>query len=120
MDLFTQLGMQAVSATTLDAVLADSDELTVAYWWGTDCFNCEQFKKQASQQLEALLALKLRWLQANVYDDAELVRRFSLHGVPAFYFFRAGKKLGRVTGWQGLPYFCEVVAQLQLAATVPK
>ncbi len=120
MDLFTQLGMQAVSATTLNAVLTDSDELTVAYWWGTDCFNCEQFKRQASQQLEALLALKLRWLQANVYDDAELVRRFSLHGVPAFYFFRAGKKLGRITGWQGLPYFCEVVAQLQLASTTPK
>lgn len=119
MDIFDQLGMQAVSAATLDAVLAESDELTVAYWWGKDCFNCEQFKKQAGQQLAALLDLKLRWLQANVYDDADLARRFSLHGVPAFYFFRAGKKLGRITGWQGLPYFCEVVAQLRLTSTAP-
>uniref|UniRef100_UPI0038BACDC9 hypothetical protein n=1 Tax=Paraburkholderia dipogonis TaxID=1211383 RepID=UPI0038BACDC9 len=35
-------------------------------------------------------------------EHRELVRRVMLHGVPTWFFFYRGKRLGRATGWHGL------------------
>ena len=56
-------------------------------------------------QPDAMRALGLRWFHSNVYEHRELGRRFLLHGVPTWFFFHRGKRLGRATGWHGLAQF---------------
>jgi len=62
-----------------------------------------------------LLALGLTWFEANVYRDEALGLRFGLHGVPTFVLFRGGKRLGRITGWPGLPQFTQAIGRLRPA-----
>ena len=113
-DFFDRFSMQPVSAATFDGALAEAGEALVGvYFWGDNCFNCEQFKQAAVLKQAELQAQGLHWLQANVYEDRELGRRFSLHGVPTFYFFHKGKKLGRITSWPGLPQFKQAIAGLR-------
>jgi thioredoxin-like negative regulator of GroEL len=105
-DFFQRFGMRPVDSAGFDAALAAAgDALVGVYFWGEDCFNCEQFKKAATLKAEAFGALGLHWLQADVYADPALGQRFGLHGVPTFYFFHRGKKLGRITSWPGWPQF---------------
>jgi hypothetical protein len=61
-------------------------------------------------QPEAIRALGLKWFHSNVYEHRELGRRFVLHGVPTWFFFHRGKRLGRATGWHGLGQFEAAVA----------
>ncbi|MCW7537741.1 thioredoxin family protein [Aquabacterium sp. A7-Y] len=111
---FERFGMRPVSAVGFDAALENAGEALVAvYFWGENCFNCEQFKKAALLRHADIATLRLHWLHANVYSDTELGRRFSLHGVPTFYFFHRRRKLGRITSWPGLPRFTEAVQRLQ-------
>jgi len=113
-DFFGRFGMQPVSSADFDAALAAAgDALVGVYFWGDDCFNCDQFKKAALLQEAALKAQDIHWLHANVYQDTELGRRFSLHGVPTFYFFHRGRKLGRITSWPGLPQFQQAISGLR-------
>ncbi|MFK0379087.1 thioredoxin family protein [Pandoraea sp. NPDC090278] len=108
---FEAFSMHELTAATFDEGLRTAgDDLAVVFFWGVDCFNCEVAKKTMLAQREAIEALGLRWFHANVYADMALGRRFALHGVPTFFFFHAGKKLGRATGWQGLPQFRLAVA----------
>ncbi|ODP33941.1 thioredoxin family protein [Pandoraea sp. ISTKB] len=108
---FEAFSMRELTAGTFDDGLREAgDDLAVVFFWGVDCFNCEVAKKAMLAQREAIEALGLRWFHANVYADMALGRRFALHGVPTFFFFHAGKKLGRATGWQGLPQFRLAVA----------
>lgn len=111
---FERFGMQPVSAAAFDGALAEAGGALVGvYFWGDHCFNCEQFKKSAALNEAEFKAQGVHWLQANVYQDTELGRRFSLHGVPTFYFFHRGKKLGRITSWPGLPEFERAIAGLR-------
>nr|WP_297350826.1 thioredoxin family protein [uncultured Caldimonas sp.] len=111
---FERFAMRPVTASGFDQALDDAGEALVGvYFWGDNCFNCEQFKKAAVLKEAELKAQNVHWLQANVYEDAELGRRFSLHGVPTFYFFHRGKKLGRITSWPGLPQFQQAIAGLR-------
>lgn len=112
-DFFERFAMQPVDATGFDAALAAAPDLACVYFWGEHCFNCEQFKNAVQITPQRLQALGVSWLHANVYADTALGRRFGLHGVPAFYFFAAGRKLGRITGWQGFEHFAGVVADLR-------
>jgi hypothetical protein len=108
---FEAFSMQALTAATFDDGLREAgDALAVVFFWGVDCFNCEVAKKTMLAQREAIDALGLRWFHANVYADMALGKRFALHGVPTFFFFHEGKKLGRATGWHGLPQFRLAVA----------
>ena len=103
--------MRELTAGTFDdGVREAGDDLAVVFFWGVDCFNCEVAKKTMLAQRDAIDALGLRWFHTNVYADMALGRRFALHGVPTFIFFHAGKKLGRATGWHGLPQFRLAVA----------
>ncbi|SAI55344.1 thioredoxin [Bordetella trematum] len=113
--VFEVFGMRAVRSESFEAAVlqAPESELCCVFLWGQDCYNCNIFKQTALLHREALLALDLSWFQADVYEDVALGQRFGLHGVPAFMFFRAGKRLGRVTGWPGLPQFSAAVRRLQ-------
>jgi hypothetical protein len=108
--------MTAVASDGLDAALVDSAGLTCVYLWGYDCFNCDIAKKQMLLNQPRVEALGLRWLECNVYDDTRMRDRFALHGVPAFFFFRRGRRLGRITGWPGIAAFCEAVERLHAEA----
>jgi hypothetical protein len=89
-----------------DAGLASAgDDLAVVFFWGLDCFNCEIARKAMLAQPDAIRALGLKWFHSNVYEHRELGRRFVLHGVPTWFFFHRGKRLGRATGWRGLAQF---------------
>jgi thioredoxin-like negative regulator of GroEL len=111
---FEQFGMGPVDSAGFDAALqAAGDALVAVYFWGEDCFNCEQFKKAATLKAAQLQSLDLHWLQADVYADPALGQRFGLHGVPTFYFFHRGRKLGRITSWPGWPQFESAVLDLR-------
>ncbi|QYY32607.1 MULTISPECIES: thioredoxin family protein [Cupriavidus] len=112
---FDALGMQSVDSTSIDAaVAAAGDKLVCVFFWGVDCFNCEMAKKAMLANPEPIRALDLHWLHANVYAHPDLGRRFGLHGIPVFMFFRNGKKLGRATGWHGHGQFAAAVANARL------
>jgi hypothetical protein len=114
--IFATFDMKAVDTGTFDDQLnAPGDDLRCVFFWGKDCFNCDIFKKTALSQVEAIRALNLTWFHADVYADEPLGRRFGLHGVPAFFLFRNGKRLGRVTGWPGLGQFSAAIARLNAA-----
>ncbi|MEI5999205.1 thioredoxin family protein [Paraburkholderia bengalensis] len=103
---FAVFDMQELTADTFDAGLESAgEELAVVFFWGLDCFNCEIAKKAMLAQPDAIRALGLRWFHSNVYQHRDLGRRFVLHGVPTWFFFYRGKRLGRATGWHGLAQF---------------
>jgi len=114
---FDAFGMQAVDEASIDtAIAAAGDKLVCVFFWGVDCFNCEMAKQAMLSNPGPLRALDLHWLHANVYAHPELGRRFGLHGVPVFMFFRNGKKLGRATGWHGHGQFAAAVANARRKA----
>ncbi|WP_175919053.1 thioredoxin family protein [Burkholderia pyrrocinia] len=119
---FVAFDMQALAADTFDAGIEGAgDALAVVFFWGVDCFNCEIAKKAMLAQPEAIRALDLKWFHCNVYEHHQLGRRFGLHGVPTWFFFHRGKRLGRATGWHGLAQFQAAVsaarAKIALAAS---
>ena len=108
---FAAFDMQELTADTFDAGLKEAgDELAVVFFWGFDCFNCEIAKKAMLAKPDEIRALGLRWFHSNVYEHRELGRRFLLHGVPTWFFFHRGKRLGRATGWHGIAQFEAAVA----------
>ena len=113
--VFETFSMRPVGSASFDAevVNAPGDELRCVFLWGQDCYNCNIFKQTALLHKDALLGLELSWFQADVYADEALGRRFSLHGVPTFMLFRGGKRLGRITGWPGLPQFSAAIHRLK-------
>jgi hypothetical protein len=103
---FSVFEMQELSADTFDSALALAvDELAVVFFWGVDCYNCEIAKKAMVAKPNEIRALGLKWYHSNVYEHRELGRRFMLHGVPTWFFFHRGRRLGRATGWHGLGQF---------------
>lgn len=112
--VFETFAMRPVSTASFDDVVvqAPGDDLRCVFLWGHDCYNCNIFKQTALLQREALLGLGLSWFEADVYADPALGQRFGLHGVPTFVLFRAGKRLGRITGWPGFPQFSEAIRKL--------
>ncbi|CAN5457548.1 thioredoxin family protein [soil metagenome] len=110
--------MKSVTSQALDAVLADASGLVCVYLWGFDCFNCDIAKRQLLLHEPRVKALDLGWLECNVYADTRMRDRFALHGVPAFFFFHGGRKLGRITGWPGIAAFCEAIERLQVKTGV--
>jgi len=114
-EVFQVFGMQHVDSAGFDTdvVNAPGSDLRCVFLWGQDCYNCNLFKQAALLHQDTLLDLGLTWFEADVYADEPLGRRFSLHGVPTFVLYRAGKRLGRITGWPGLPQFKAAMLRLQ-------
>jgi hypothetical protein len=113
-DVFGVFSMRRITAASFEAEVlnAPAGALCCLFLWGNDCFNCNLFKQTALLHKDALLGLKLQWFESNVYEDPAFGRKFSLHGVPAFMLFRGGKRLGRVSGWPGLPQFSQAIEAL--------
>lgn len=113
--VFDVLNMQGVSDADFEArvLRTPGDDLRCVFLWGHDCYNCNLFKQAALHYQQALQALRLTWFHADVYADRALERRFSLHGVPTFFFYREGKRLGKITGWPGLPAFEKAMRDLR-------
>lgn len=113
--VFRVFAMRPVVTADFDQVVVDApgDDLRCVFLWGQDCYNCNLFKQAALLHQQALLDLGLTWFQADVYADEPLGRRFGLHGVPTFVLYRGGERLGRITGWPGLPQFVAAIRRLQ-------
>ena len=116
--VFDRLSIAPVTAENFDALIYRPAEipdgkLKCVFFWGIDCPNCEIAKHVLSERSEEALALGLEWFHANVYDIPELGTRFSLFGIPAFFFFRDGKKLGRISPFPGFADFADAVRTLR-------
>ena len=113
--VFQAFGMRHVGTDDFDeaVVRAPGDDLRCVFLWGEDCYNCNIFKQTALLHRDALAALNLTWFEADVYADPALGQRFGLHGVPTFVLYRGGRRLGRITGWPGLPQFTDAVRRQQ-------
>ena len=116
-DFFQRFPMRRVTTDGLDAELAvDDDRIVILFLWGRDCPNCDIAKRQILLTAERFGWPEVRWLHDNVYDDPKMATRFGLHGIPAWFLFHRGKKLGRITSWPGTDAFVEAVRK-QIAAT---
>jgi len=113
-EIFSRFAMRAVNSATFDTHVINptGSELRCVFFWGHDCYNCDRFKNTALMLEPQLKALDIEWYHANVYEDPALGQRFGLHGIPAFVFYRSGKRLGRISGWPGLPQFSQAVQRL--------
>ena len=106
--------MRRTSSVALDEVLGNSPaKLDILFLWGRDCVNCEIAKAAILAASARFQWPDVRWLHANVYADPEMATRFGLHGVPVFFVFRHGSKLGRITEWPGASAFVEAIEKLR-------
>lgn len=116
-DFFERFPMERVDHVALDAALAaDDDRIAILFLWGRDCPNCDIAKRQILLAADRFRWPEVRWLHDNVYDDPKMAARFGLHGIPAWFLFHRGKKLGRITSWPGADAFVDAVNR-QIAAT---
>jgi len=116
-EFFNQFPMQRVTNAGLDADLAsDDDRIAILFLWGRDCPNCDIAKRQILLTADQFSWPQVRWLHDNVYDDPSMATRFGLHGIPAFFLFHRGRKLGRITSWPGTEAFVAAVEK-QIALT---
>lgn len=88
------------------------DQLICIFFWGHDCPNCEIAKKVLVDRKSDVDSLKMKWYQANIYEDFDLATRFGLFGIPVFIFFKNGKKLGKISPFPGFDPFFEAVSKL--------
>lgn len=116
-EFFAQFPMAKITSGELDADLAaDDNRIAILFLWGRDCPNCDIAKRQILLTPERFQRPELRWLHDNVYDDPKMATRFGLHGIPAFFLFHRGRKLGRISPWPGTEAFMEAVEK-QVALT---
>jgi hypothetical protein len=93
---FAVFGMQALDEAGFDAGLASAgDQLAVVFFRGLDCFNCEIARKAMLAKPGEIRALGLKWFHSNVCAHRDPGRRFMLHGLPAWFFFHRGRRLGQ-------------------------
>lgn len=106
--------MWPVSSSALDSELGSTPAaLDILFLWGRDCVNCEIAKAAIMAASSRFQWPDVRWLQTNVYVDAEMATRFGVHGIPVFFVFRRGKKLGRITEWPGADAFVTAIEKLR-------
>lgn len=106
--------MLHTSSAALDDVLENSTaKLDILFLWGRDCVNCDIAKAAILAASNRFQWPDVRWLHANVYADPEMATRFGLHGIPVFFVFRRGRKLGRITEWPGTDAFVEAIEKLR-------
>lgn len=109
-DFFDRFPMKRIVNVDLDADLATDDpRVVILFLWGRDCPNCDIAKRQILLSADRFGWPEVRWLHDNVYDDPTMATRFGLHGIPAFFLFHRGKKLGRITSWPGTDAFVGAV-----------
>ncbi|MEM6559387.1 MAG: thioredoxin family protein [Myxococcota bacterium] len=98
------------SEQVLDLV-QDPSVLTVVEFWGHDCPNCDVFAAAQSDLLKALGDAPVRFLKVNAYDDPTLATEWAIHGIPTFFLYRSGERLGRMTSFKGKEYWLAVIRE---------
>lgn len=112
---FTTYNFEKIGTTDFDNKINPEnlkDQLVCVFFWGHDCPNCEIAKKVLVDRKSDVDTLKMKWYQANIYEDFDLATRFGLFGIPVFIFFKNGKKLGKISPFPGFDPFYEAVAKL--------
>ena len=95
-----------------DSLLSNNfSGLTVAYFWGHQCPNCEVFSAHLPQIRERLRGKPVRFLKANVYAIEALGTRFGLFGIPTFVLHDGTKSLGRMTSFHSDDFFVQVIEE---------
>jgi thiol-disulfide isomerase/thioredoxin len=116
-EFFERFPMTRVTDAALDESLAaDDNRVAILFLWGRDCPNCDIAKRQILLTQDRFSWPGVRWMHDNVYEDPTMATRFGLHGIPAFFLFHRGRKLGRITAWPGTDAFVEAVDK-QIALT---
>lgn len=111
---FTALECEQLRPDTLDRALnLHADEIVCVFFWGHDCPNCEVAKKMLHQDAELVKSVGFRWFHVNVYEDTDLGTRFGLHGIPAFFFFYEGRRLGKISPFPGMEPFMHALQELR-------
>ncbi len=106
--------MRPTSSVTLDSELAASQSaLDILFLWGRNCVNCDVAKAEMLLSSDRFRWPDVRWHHSNVYNDPTMATRFGLHGVPTFFVFRQGRKLGRITEWPGTDAFVGAIEKLR-------
>lgn len=82
-----------------DEVLNSSKPVVIDFWasWCMPCQMMGPVFESASKLLPGVKFVKI-----NVDDNPGLASRFFISGIPAIVVFKAGKELGRFTGYRGL------------------
>ncbi len=112
---FQEVKIEALTVANFDEKLSGhQDEIVGVFFWGHQCPNCEVAKNQLHLEHERLKALGFKWFHVNVYENFELGTRFGLHGIPAFFFFHNGKRLGKISPFPGTDAFFEALEKLKL------
>lgn len=110
---FEKLKVTELDETNFDSSLENiKDQIAVVFFWGHNCPNCEVAKNILSLEAKEVLPYNLKWFHVNAYDYMELAKRFGLHGIPVFMFFKNGRSLGKVTTFPGLEDFKSVLDKL--------
>jgi thioredoxin-like negative regulator of GroEL len=108
--VFTRI--EEATPETFDAlVLEPRGELVLVYFWGKDCPNCEVFAADLQRVLEPFAGEKLRVVKVDASTHGSLAQRFGLYGIPNFFLFRDGKKLGKMSQYYGRAYFDRVLRE---------
>jgi thioredoxin 1 len=102
---------EPVDESSFDPILESESRLVIAYFWGTNCPNCEKFARARPAVDARLAGLPVRLLKVNAYEQEALATRFGLHGIPTFLLFRDAKLLGKMTGFEGEEYFVRVIQE---------
>jgi hypothetical protein len=117
-ELFQKFPVAPITSEALTHTLAapSAPPLTILFLWGRDCPNCDVAKRAMLIDPTRLAWPDVRWLHCNVYDDADMGTRFSLHGIPVFMVFRGNKAMGRVTSWPGIENFIAAIERQRAVA----
>jgi len=111
---FEKLHIEELDESNFDSSLEKfQNQLSVVFFWGHNCPNCEVAKNILSLEAETIKPYGMKWFHVNAYDHIELAKRFGLHGIPVFIFFKNGKNLGKVTTFPGLEDFVSVLEKLK-------
>lgn len=95
---------------TFEAAIASrAGELVLVEFWGHDCPNCVVFERELPALTESLRGERVRMVRVNAYENPEVATRFGVFGIPAFFLFRDGRKLGRMSEFRGRSFFLGVI-----------
>lgn len=92
-------------------VLDVRDELVIAYFWGPDCPNCDFFATRLPGLLKELAGAKCRLVKVNAYEHPSVATAHAIAGVPQFFLYRDGERLGRMSEFKSDGYWLAVIRE---------
>lgn len=84
-------------------------ELVVVYFWGPDCPNCDFFATRLPGLLTQLAGESVRLVKVNAYAHPDVARAHAIAGIPQFFLYRDGVRLGRMSEFKSDAYWLAVI-----------